>query len=85
MTKNQLIIEKVIVTFFEAAIAYITVNQTDVSRNIKLVGTGALAAGLSAVYNVVRQSKPPTMTDKVPPVARTIEVAPTGLPPEANL
>lgn len=58
MTKNQQLAEKVIVTFVEAALAYVAINQTNLSGNLKLTAIGALGAGLSAVYNLVRQAEP---------------------------
>lgn len=58
MTKIQQTIEHVVVTFFEAGIAYVTVNQTHISTQSKAVAIGAFGAGLSAVYNLLRQSKP---------------------------
>ena len=58
MTKNQQLIEKIIVTAFEAAIAYISINQTNLSGNAKWTAIGALGAALSAAYNVLRQSTP---------------------------
>jgi hypothetical protein len=58
MTKNQIIAEHIIVTFFEAGIAYLAINQTTLSGNAKLTAIGALGAGLSAAYNVLRQSTP---------------------------
>ena len=58
MTKNQQLIEKIIVTAFEAAIAYISINQTNLSGNAKWTAIGALGAALSAVYNLLRQSNP---------------------------
>lgn len=66
MNKKQQIIEHVVVTFLEAALAYLivipTVNWT------KTVLAGAAGAGLSAVYNLLRQSNP-TITSQVPPAA----------------
>lgn len=64
MTKKQQVAEHVVVTFVEAAIAYLvvlpTVNWT------KTVLAGAVGAGLSAVYNVLRQSKPTLVSPEVP-------------------
>lgn len=58
MTKNQIILEHIVVTFFEAGVAYLTINQTNLSGDWKGVAIGAVGAGLAAVYNVLRQSKP---------------------------
>lgn len=71
MTKNQTLIEHVIITFFEAVIAYVSVNQTNLSGNAKGVAIGAVGLGLSAAYNVLRQSNPTifTPTYPQPPVA----------------
>jgi len=70
MSKYQQIAEHVVVTFFEAAIAYLAINQTNLSGNAKLTAIGALGAGLSAAYNVVRQSAPtlPVVTPAAPVV-----------------
>lgn len=62
MTARQQQVEHVIVTFFEAGIAYLAINQTNLSGGAKLTAIGALGAGLSAVYNVLRQSNP-TLVD----------------------
>lgn len=67
MTKVQQTVEHVIVTFFEAAVAYLVVIPT-VNWG-KTVVAGAIGAGLSAVYNVLRQSAPPVVeTLPAPPV-----------------
>ena len=71
MTKNQILAEKIIVTFFEAAIAYLTVNQTNLSGNAKTTAIGAVGFGLSAAYNLLRESKPtlvPPFTAPTPPL-----------------
>lgn len=65
MTKVQQTVEHVIVTFFEAAVAYLVVIPT-VNWG-KTVVAGAIGAGLSAVYNVLRQSTP--TLPEVPAVA----------------
>ena len=60
MTKTQLVTEHVFVTFIEAAAAYLivipTVNWT------KTAIVGAIGAGLSAAYNILRQSTPTVPT-----------------------
>lgn len=70
MTKTQQTVEHIVVTFFEAGIAYLAINQTNLSGNAKLTAIGALGAGLSAVYNILRQSTPtlvePTVATVVP-------------------
>lgn len=43
---------KVAVTFVEAAVAYLSLNSWNISS--KTVIAGAVGAGISAVYNVVR-------------------------------
>ncbi len=73
MSKTNQILEKIIVTFFQAAVAYLAVNQTNLSGNAKLTAIGALGAGLSGVYNLLRQSTPTissnTITTKpLPPI-----------------
>lgn len=60
MTKNEIIAEHVVITFFEAAVAYIIVIPT-INWNKTLIA-GAIGAGLSAVYNVLRQSTPTLLT-----------------------
>ncbi len=58
MTKVETAVEHAIVTFFEAALAYIIVIPT--VNWSKTVIAGAIGAGLSAVYNTVRLSTSPT-------------------------
>lgn len=65
MNKYNQIIEKILVTFIEAAVAYVAINQTNLSGNAKLTAIGAVGAGLSAVYNLLRQSQP-TIASSVP-------------------
>lgn len=60
MTKVQQTVEHILVTFVEAAAAYLIVIPT-VNWG-KTVVAGAVGAGLSAVYNVLRQSTPPVAT-----------------------
>jgi len=88
MTKNQQLIEKVIVTFFEGVIAYLTINQTNLSGDAKTVAIGATAFGLSAVYNLLRQSTPPIASSptvvaapEVPLVVAEALGAPAVTPP----
>lgn len=69
MTKSQLIVEKVIVTFAEAGLAYLAINQTNVHGDWKVVAVGALGAGLSAVYNLLRESTPTMASVTTPPAA----------------
>lgn len=63
MTKTQIIIEHIVVTFVESAGTYLIVIPTVNWSRAAIAG--AIGAGLSAVYNVVRQSSP-TITS--PPV-----------------
>jgi len=74
-TKYQQLAEKVAVTFVEAAVVYLTVVPT-VNWN-KTAIAGAVGAGLSAVYNLVRQSQP-TVVATTPVV-----VVPAAVPVEA--
>jgi len=76
MSKNQQIIERIVVTFFQAVIAYLTVNQTNLHGNWRIVAIGALGAGLSAVYNVLRQSNPTIPTYPKSPVAAGTTIQP---------
>lgn len=67
MNKNQQIVEHIIVTFFQAALAYVAVLPHPTLN--KAVLAGAVGAGLSAAYNLLRQSQPtipPTST--LPPL-----------------
>lgn len=65
MTKNQQIVEHIIVTFFQAALAYIVVLPNPTVS--KTAFAGAIGAGLSAVYNLLRQSNPTIVTEsKIP-------------------
>ena len=66
MSKTTQTAEHVIVTFFEAVIAYVSVNQSNLSGNAKVVAIGAVGFGISAVYNLLRQSTPPLSS--TPPV-----------------
>lgn len=73
MTKSQQVIEHIIVTFVEAALAYLivipTVNWT------RTAIAGAVGAGLSAAYNVLRQSTPtmpPTPVVVTPPLPAVV-------------
>ena len=75
MTKTNQVIEHVVVTFVEAGAAYLivipTVNWT------KTVIAGAIGAGLSAVYNVLRQSTP-TLESTLPVVTQPPETPPAA-------
>lgn len=87
MTKTQIIVEHVVVTFFEAGIAYLAINQTNLSGNAKLTAIGALGAGLSAAYNVVRQSEPtipalPVVKEVVKAVEAVEPVVPAVITPD---
>lgn len=83
MTKNQIIAEHVVVTFFEGVIGYLTVNQTNLSTNWKTVAIGAIMFGLSLVYNLLRQSTPtlldvPTSALSLPPSLGPIDTPPVN-------
>lgn len=81
MTKYELIAEKVIVTFLEAAAAYLIVIPT---VNWSKVGVaGAIGAGLSAAYNLLRESTPTMGSAEPLPVTGTAPqiVAPDPTPP----
>jgi len=78
MTKSQQQIEHIIVTFFEAGIAYLAINQTNLSGNAKLTAIGALGAALSAVYNLTRQSSPTIVSQTVPELPVVIPEASLG-------
>lgn len=84
MTKNQILAEHIVVTFVEAAVAYLSINQTSLHGNWKPVAIGALGAALSAVYNLLRQS-PPTITQPSLPVTgatpQIVSPEPTETPP----
>lgn len=67
MSKTSQLVEHVIVTFFEAGIAYLVINQTNLNGNPKAVAIGAVGFGLSAVYNLIRQSTPPVSQSPVVP------------------
>lgn len=82
MTKTQQTIEHIVVTFFEAAIAYIIVIPT-VNWG-KTVIAGAIGAGLSAVYNVLRQSTP-TITELPTSTITQIPVVTPEEPPVTNI
>lgn len=56
MTKNMQIAERILITFVEAAAAYLIVIPT--VNWSKTVLAGAAGAGLSAVYNIIRQANP---------------------------
>lgn len=69
MTKNEQIIEKVVVTFFEGAIPYLSLHSADLAVQTKVVLFGAFAAGLSLAYNLVRQSTPTIVAPPALPIA----------------
>jgi len=54
--KTRLYIEKAVVTFVQAALAYIVVIPNPALN--KTVIAGAVGAGLSALYNLLRESTP---------------------------
>ena len=80
---TQRYIEKIVVTFFEGAIGYLVVLPNPSYTKATLIG--ALAAGLSFVYNVVRESIPTTATPPlvVTPLNGVAEIAatPAEVPP----
>jgi hypothetical protein len=80
MTKVETIAEHAVVTFVESAVAYLIVIPT-VNWN-RTVLAGAIGAGLSAAYNVVRQSTPTVAEPTVvaPPVTEIPVVAPETPP-----
>mgnify|MGYP001583589298 CR=1 FL=1 len=49
------LVEKAVVTFVEAAVAYLSLNGWNFGN--KTVLAGAMGAGLSAAYNVAKQLK----------------------------
>ena len=77
MSKTTQIAEHIVITFFEAGVAYLIVIPK-VSWN-KAVLVGAIGAGLSAVYNYVRQSNP-TIQQSTPPVDQSPVVVPPSPP-----
>jgi len=82
MSKTAQLIEKILVTFVEAAGAYyLTVTNPQAG---KTAIAGAIGAGLSAVYNVLRQSQPTIVSPTVAPGTYTTSVgitSPTVTPP----
>lgn len=69
MDKYKRIIEKVAVTFVEAGLTYvIVVPHAQVNKTLI---AGALGAGLSAVYNLLRESQP---TIETPPTVTQIPI-----------
>lgn len=75
--------EKALVTFVEAAVAYVIVIPT-VNWD-KTVIAGAIGAGLSAVYNVVRESTPTAVTEVPISVASTPPLVTAGpIAPESS-
>ena len=89
MNKYQLMAEKIIVTFAEAAVAFLIVIPSPTFG--KTVFAGAIGAGLSAVYNFLRESNPtivvPTVATPVatPVVTVTPEVTPAPISPDPTL
>jgi len=74
MTKNMIIAEHIVVTFFEAAIAYvIVIPQTNWGKTAL---AGAIGAGLSAAYNVLRQAEPTLSTPTLAVTSAPVVVAP---------
>ena len=88
MTKAEQLIERIVVTFVETAGAYLIVIPT--TNWSKTVIAGAIGAGLSAVYNIVRQSaptvppSPPTVVPPVTPPAPVAVVTPVGQGSDQN-
>lgn len=78
MTKVESIVEHAVVTFFESAVAYLIVIPT-VNWN-RTVLAGAIGMGLSAAYNVVRQSTP-TVPEPVAPEEVATPVTVPETPP----
>jgi hypothetical protein len=71
MSKVLQIVEHVVVTFFEAVLAYyVAVGSPQISKALVV---GAIGAGISAVYNILRQSTPPQST---PPAVTQPPVVP---------
>lgn len=81
MTKYQIIAERVAITFAESAAAYLIVIPT-VNWN-KTVIAGAIGAGLSAVYNLLREAQPTITPVEQTPVV--ISPDPVVEEPVANL
>jgi hypothetical protein len=73
MTKTEQIIERVVVSFFEGIIGYVVVVPSINWTRATLVG--ATTAGLSAAYNVLRQSEP-TIVDAVTSPAPSVPETP---------
>lgn len=74
MTRNQQVVEHIVITFVEAAAAYLIVIPT--VNWSKAVLAGAIGAGLSAVYNIARQSPPTYSPPTNKPAAVPISSAP---------
>lgn len=89
MTKSQQLVERIIVTFFQAAIAYAVVLPNPSLSKTAIAG--GIGAGLSAVYNVLRQSNPTIVsssatTPTFPPIVpekplNDLSIAPAETPP----
>lgn len=76
MSKTLQVLEHILVTFFEAVLAYYVAVGSP-KFNTALVA-GAIGAGLSAVYNVLRQSNPTIPSQQsTPPLA----TPPPSVPP----
>lgn len=67
MDKYKRIAEKVLVTFVEAALTYLIVVPHPQLN--KTVVVGAVGAGLSAAYNLIRESQP-TITPTPPTITQ---------------
>lgn len=77
MSKYQQIAEHIGITFFEAAIAYIIVIPHVTWT--RTVIAGAIGAGLSAVYNLLRQSTPTIAPDSLTAAAPAYSAGPGTL------
>lgn len=76
MSKVLRVAERVVVTFFEAALAYyVAVGSPKLNKALVV---GAVGAGVSAIYNLVRES-PPTLSN-TPPVSPPPVAAPPAAP-----
>lgn len=80
MTKLEQMAERAIVTFFEAALAYAVVIPHVVWDKTAIAGV--IGAGLSAVYNFLRESTPTLPTLVVPEPTVTV-VTPVETPSDA--
>ena len=83
MTRYQILAERAVVTFVEAAATYYAVSGSPTLNKTAIAG--ALGAGLSAVYNFLRESSPTiNQTSTLNSYTAPVSTPPTAPSPSAE-